>query len=83
MLVIWKVILQFFLKLILFIFKINFYWTLAAFQCCISFYCKVNQQMPTRISSFFLFPSHLGHHKALNIVPCAMQWVLISYLFYT
>ena len=29
------------------------------------------------------FPSHLGHHRALSRVPCAIQYVLISYLFYT
>ena len=33
---------------------------------------------PTSISSF-----HLGHHNALSRVPCAIQYVLISYLFYT
>ena len=31
----------------------------------------------------FGFPSHLGHHRALSRVPCAIQYVLISYLFYT
>ena len=31
----------------------------------------------------FGFPSHLGHHRALSRVPCALQQVLISYLFYT
>ena len=33
----------------------------------------------------FRFPSHLGHHRALSRVPCAIQLVLISYLliFYT
>ena len=30
---------------------------------------------------FFGFPSHLGHHRALSGVPCAIQQVLISYLF--
>ena len=34
------------------------------------------------IPSFFLFPPHLGHCKALSSVPCATQQVLISYLFY-
>ena len=29
------------------------------------------------------FPSHVGHHRALSRVFCAMQSVLISYLFYT
>ena len=28
------------------------------------------------------FLSHLGHHRALSRVPCAIQSVLISYLFY-
>ena len=31
----------------------------------------------------FGFPSHLGHHRALRKVPCAIQQVLIGYLFYT
>ena len=29
---------------------------------------------------FFGFHSHLGHHRALSRVPCAIQKVLISYL---
>ena len=29
------------------------------------------------------FPSHLGHHRALSRVPCALQSFIISYLFYT
>ena len=32
---------------------------------------------------FFGFPSHLGHHRALSRVLCAIQQVLIRYLFYT
>ena len=35
------------------------------------------------IPLFFGFPSHLGHHRALRKVPCAIQQVLIGYLFYT
>ena len=31
----------------------------------------------------FGIPSHSGHHSALGQVPCAIQSVLISYLFYT
>ena len=30
----------------------------------------------------FGFPSHLGHPRALSRVPCAVQEVLSSYLFY-
>ena len=31
---------------------------------------------------FFRFFSHIGHDRALSRVPCAIQQVLISYLFY-
>ena len=30
---------------------------------------------------FFGFPSHLGHHRALSRVPCAVQSVLINLLY--
>ena len=31
---------------------------------------------------FFSFSSHIGHYRVLSRVPCAVQQVLISYLFY-
>ena len=31
----------------------------------------------------FWIPSHLGYHSVLGKVPCALQYVPISYLFYT
>ena len=31
-----------------------------------------------RMSPLLGFPSHLGHHRALNRVLCAVQWVLIQ-----
>ena len=31
------------------------------------------------IPSSFGFPSHLGHHRALSRVPCAIQWVLTEF----
>ena len=31
-------------------------------------------------SLFFGFISHLGQHRALSRVPCATQWILLSYL---
>ena len=34
------------------------------------------------ISLFFRFFSHIGHYRVLSRVPCAIQQVLISYLFY-
>ena len=38
--------------------------------------------MCTYIPPFLGFPSHLGHYRALSRVPCAVQKVFISYLFY-
>ena len=66
--------------------------------CQFLLYSKVNQEyipsytyMPsfwdtssyTYIPSFLDFLKHLGHHRALSRVPCAIQQVLNSYLFYT
>ena len=48
-------------------------------QCLL--YSRVNQLYIYVYPLFFRFPSHLGHHRALSIVPCAIQQVLISYLF--
>ena len=28
---------------------------------------------------YFLFPSHLRHHRVLSSVPCAIQWAFINY----
>ena len=55
--------------------KINFYWSIVALQCCVSFllYSKVNQSYVYIYPLFFRFPSHLGHHRALSRVPCAIQ----------
>ena len=33
--------------------------------------------------SFFRFFSLIGYYKILSIVPCAIQQVLVVYLFYT
>ena len=52
-------------------YEINFYWSIVALQCCISFYCraKLISCTHTLFPLFFGFPSHLGCHKALNGVP--------------
>ena len=52
-------------------------------MCQFLLYSKVNQLYIYIHPLFFGFPSHLGHHRALSRVPCAIQQVLISYLFYT
>ena len=51
--------------------------------CQFLLYSKVNQLYTYIYPLFFGFPSPLGHHRALSRVPCALQQVLISYLFYT
>ena len=62
-----------------------FNWSVVTLQCCAGFYCttKCISYTYTYIPSVFGFPSHLGHHRALNRVPDAIQEVLICYLFYT
>ena len=42
-----------------------------------------NSESATYIPLFFGFPSHIDHHRALSSVPCAIQYVPISYLFCT
>ena len=32
--------------------------------------------------TFFFFFSVINYYKILNRVPCAIQWVLVGYLFY-
>ena len=53
--------------------------------CQFLLYKKENQLYIYICPLFFGFTSHLGHHKVLSRVPCAIQLVLvlISYLFYT
>ena len=62
-----------------------FYWNIVALQCCVGFYCiaKWISHIYTHIPLPFGLPSHSSHHSALNCVSCAIQHILISYLFYT
>ena len=41
--------------------------------CYFLLYSKVNQIYMYIHPLFFGFSSHLGHHRALNKVPCAVQ----------
>ena len=74
------------MSLLLFIFFIkNFLLEYICFTilCQFILYSKVNQLYVYICPLFFGFPSHLGHQRALSRVPCVVQQVLISYLFYT
>ena len=51
--------------------------------CQFLLYSEVNQLYVYIYPLLFGFPSHLGHHRAFSRVPCAIQQVIISYLFYT
>ena len=59
-----------------------FFLIRVALKCCISFYSSAKwiSHMYTHIPSFFGFPSHLSHHRALSRVPCAvysrLPWVI-------
>ena len=50
-------------------FLITCYWRTVALQCCVHF-CRMAKQTSytyTHIYSFFRYPSHLGHHRALSL----------------
>ena len=49
----------------------------------VSMFNRMNQPYIYMYPLPFAVPFHLGHHSALRRVPCAMQYLLISYLFYT
>ena len=61
-----------------------FYWSIVALQCCVSFYCiaKWISHTYTYFPPFFGCPSHLGHCSALSRIPCVLQCVPMSCLFY-
>ena len=51
--------------------------------CWFILYNKMNQPYVYVYPLPFGLPPHSGHHRALSGVPCAIPYVLISYLFYT
>ena len=51
--------------------------------CQFLLFSKVNQLQVYIHPLSFVFPFHLGHHRALSSIPWAIQQVPISYLFYT
>ena len=51
---------------------------------CVSALQQSESAGPIHIYPLFSgFPFHLGHHRALNRVPCPIQEALITYLSYT
>ena len=63
-------------------FIINFYWSIVALQCCVSFYstAKWVSYPYTSIPSSG-FPSQIGHHRALSRVSCAIQRLSLVILY--
>ena len=51
-------------------------WVMFDLHCCVSFKCRVSQ------SYIYRFFSHIGHFIVLSVVLCAIQSVLVDYLFY-
>ena len=51
-------------------------------MCQLQVYSKVNQLYIYIFPFFSRFFSHLGYYRILSIFPCAIQQVLISYLFH-
>ena len=62
----------------------HFYWNIVDLQCGAGFRCiaKSVSYTYTYIHSFRFF-SHTGHYRILSRVPCTIQQILISHLFYT
>ena len=61
------------------------FWGIIDIQFCVSFYhvAKLIHYTYAYIHYFFRFPSHLDYHRALSRVPCAIQYILFHFLFYT
>ena len=50
--------------------------------CSFLLYSRLSQLHIYIYPLFFRFFSHIGHYRVLSRVPCAIQQVLVSYLFY-
>ena len=69
-----------------FVVLFHFYWSIVALQCCFSFYCteKWISYTYTYIPSFFGYPSHLGHHRALVEFPVLYnRFLLVIYFMHS
>ena len=56
-----------------------FYWSVVGLQCCISFRCTAKGFRYMCIYTYILrFFSIRAYYEILTIVPCVMQWALLS-----
>jgi len=54
------------------------------FTVCVSFRCTAawSSYTYTHLHSFCRLFSHIGYHRILSRVPCAVQWVLVLYFIF-
>ena len=58
-------------------------WSIVDLQCCPHFKCIAKGICyDAHVSTLYRFFSHISHYRALSRISCAIQQVLISYLFY-
>ena len=57
-----------------------FNWNIVDLQRCVSF--RYTAKWFTYFIFLFRFFPLIGYYRALSRVPCAIQWILINYLFY-
>ena len=68
------------------LFLVNLQWSIVALRCCVSFCCWAKWISYTyTIYPLFWIPSHLGYHKALSRVPCAIysMFSLVIYFIHS
>ena len=57
------------------------YWSGLPFLSPIYAHC-IGGERESECESFFTFSSIIGYYKILSIIPCAILWILVGYLFF-